>query len=66
MVQGDQLCAAILSAQARKDRVPGGPGFRRNGRVEFSFLVCTISKNAVGGKNEWQVIDRAALIDCWH
>ena len=33
--------------QARKERVPGDPGFRRNGRVEFSFLVYTISKNAI-------------------
>jgi hypothetical protein len=30
--------------QARKERVPGGPGFWRNGRVEFSFLAYTISK----------------------
>jgi hypothetical protein len=33
--------------QARKDRAPGGPGFSRIGRVEFSFLVYTISKNAL-------------------
>jgi hypothetical protein len=32
---------------ARKDRVPGDPGFWRNGRVEFCFLACTISKNAI-------------------
>ena len=32
--------------QARKDRVPGCR-FWRNGRVEFSFLVYTISKNAI-------------------
>jgi hypothetical protein len=39
--------------RARKDRVPRGPRFWRNGRVGFSFLVCTISKNALGvaGRN---------------
>jgi hypothetical protein len=34
--------------RARKDRVPRGPRLWRNGRVEFSFLVHTISKNALG------------------
>ena len=33
--------------QARKDRVPRGPRFWRNGRVGFSSLVYTISKNAL-------------------
>ncbi len=33
--------------RSRKDRVPGDPRFWRNGRVEFSFLVYTISKNAL-------------------
>ena len=38
--------------QARKDRVPGGPGFRRNGRVGFSFRVYTISKNALAAAKD--------------
>src|ERR1700733_2760235 len=33
--------------QARKDRVPRGPRSLRNGRAGFSFLVYTISKNAL-------------------
>jgi hypothetical protein len=37
----------FFPAQARKDRVPGGPGFRADGRVGLSFLVYTISKNAL-------------------
>lgn len=32
---------------ARKERVPGDPGFRRNGRVGFRFLAYTFSKNVI-------------------
>ena len=35
--------------QARKDGVSRGPRVWRNGRVGFSFLVYTISKNALVG-----------------
>jgi hypothetical protein len=41
------MCGHSFHPGARKHRVPGGPGFRRNGRVGFSFLVYTISKNAL-------------------
>ena len=37
------------SPQAHRDRVPGGPRFWRNDRVGLSFLVNTISKNALAG-----------------
>ena len=33
--------------QAHKDHVPRGSRFCRNGRVRFSFLVYSISKNAL-------------------
>ena len=39
--------APVFPPQVRKVHVPGGPGLLRNGRVEFSFLVYTISKNAI-------------------
>ena len=37
----------LLSTPSRKDRVSGDPGLG-NGRVGFSFLVRTISKNRLG------------------
>ena len=38
------MCGPFFPPRAHKDRVPRGPRFWPNGRVEFSFLVYTISK----------------------
>ena len=47
MVRWDQLCAAILSTPGTQSPRATGLRLRRNGRVGFSFLVYTISKNAL-------------------
>jgi hypothetical protein len=52
VVRWDQLCAAILSTPGTQRPHARGPRFWRNGRVEFSFLVYTISKNAISPKFE--------------
>jgi hypothetical protein len=42
----DQLCTTILSTPGTQKARARGPRFWRNGRVGFSFLVYTISKDA--------------------
>jgi hypothetical protein len=47
VVRWDQLCAAILPHPITQKTACRGPRLWRNGRVGFSFLVYTISKNAL-------------------
>jgi hypothetical protein len=41
------MCGHSFHPRHAKSACPGVPGFWRNGRVEFSFLVYTISKHAI-------------------
>jgi hypothetical protein len=53
------MCGHSFHPVARKDRVPRGPRFWRNGRVGLSFLVYTISKNALAVI----IVRRLAVLD---
>jgi hypothetical protein len=46
------MCGHSFHPRHAKSACPGGPGFRRNGRVGFSSLVYAISKNALAGNGQ--------------